>query len=143
MSGIPDNKLLTCTLNSEMLITEVIMDKLMEKLGKELVNSPFLSVMILNTKNEIVWHNKRFAQDFNLGDNLVGKKCFEVLGSATPHLNCPLAESLNNDKRMKGFLDFGEQNFFFITVPLDKEHAAKIHIFLPKEPDNVMVSAEN
>jgi hypothetical protein len=115
------------------------MDKLLEKLGKELLDSPFLSMMILNSTNEIVWHNQRFAKDFDQGDNLVGKKCFQVLGQETPHMDCPLAESLNNDKRMKGFLDFGEQNFFFITVPLDKEHAAKIHIFLPKEPDNMMV----
>ncbi|HPT71982.1 MAG TPA: hypothetical protein PLE74_06845 [Candidatus Cloacimonadota bacterium] len=115
------------------------MDKLIEKLGKEMVSSPFLSIMILNTKNEIVWHNKRFAKDFKHGPNLIGMKCFNVIGSDTPHVDCPLAESLNHDKRMKGFLDFGEQNFFFLTVPLDKEHAAKIHVFLPKEPDNMMV----
>jgi hypothetical protein len=116
------------------------MDKLLEKLGKELVKSPFLSIMILNRKNEIVWHNERFARDFNQGSNLVGQKCFHVIGSETIHLDCPLAESLNHDKRMKGFLDFGEQNFFFLTVPLDKDHAAKIHVYLPKEPDNVMVA---
>ena len=116
------------------------MENLLVKLGKELVKSPFLSVMILNKNNEIVWHNERFAKDFDQGPDLVGKRCFEVLGSETTHANCPLEESLNKGKRMKGFLDFGGQNFYFLTVPLDQNHAAKIHVFLPKEPDNKMVS---
>ncbi len=113
---------------------------LLGKLGMEIVNSPFLSIMILNRDNEIVWHNERFARDFDLGADLVGKKCYHVTGNESVHAFCPLDESINYGKRMKGFLDFGDTNFYFFTVPLDENHAAKIHVFLPKEPDNKMVS---
>jgi len=112
------------------------MKELLDKLGKELVNSPFLSVMILDNDNNIVWHNERFAKDFLQGDNLVGKKCYNVTGSHTVHDDCPLALSKNEQKRVKGYLDFSSRNFFYLTVPLDATHAAKVHIYLPKEPDN-------
>ncbi len=112
------------------------MDALLTKLGKEMVESPFLSVMILDDDNTIVWHNERFAKDFNQGDNLVGKKCYNVTGSDKMHLNCPLELSLRENKRVKGYIDFGNINFLYLTVPLDEKHAAKIHVFLPKEPDN-------
>ncbi len=112
------------------------MEELLSKLGKELVDNPFLSMMILDENYNIVWHNASFSRDFDLGDNLVGKKCFEVTGSPTIHANCPLQKSLKEHKRIKGFLDFGDVNFLYFTVPLDEKHAAKIHIFLPKEPNN-------
>ncbi len=112
------------------------MDELLSKLGRELVNSPFLSVMILDDDNNIVWHNQRFAQDFEQGDDLVGKKCYEVTGNPTVHPNCPLELSLKENKRVKGYLAFDEVNFFYLTVPLDDKHSAKIHVFLPKQPDN-------
>lgn len=112
------------------------MEKLFEKLGLELVNSPFLSIMILDDDNNIVWHNERFAKDFDQGDNLVGKKCYHVTGSEGIHSNCPLELSMKENKRVKGYLDFGDANFFYMTVPLDEKHAAKIHVFLPKQPDN-------
>jgi hypothetical protein len=111
-------------------------EKLFEKLGKELVQSPFLSIMILDDDNNIVWHNERFAKDFEQGDNLVGKKCYNVTGSEGIHSNCPLEKSMKENKRVKGYLDFGQMNFFYLTVPLDEKHAAKIHVFLPKEADN-------
>jgi c-di-AMP phosphodiesterase-like protein len=113
------------------------MQELLNKLGKELVNSPFLSMMILDEDNNIVWHNQRFAQDFEQGDSLVGKKCYQVLGSETTHPNCPLELSLKESKRVKGYIDFGDSNFLYLTVPLDEQHSAKIHIFLPKQPDNI------
>jgi transcriptional regulator with PAS, ATPase and Fis domain len=112
------------------------MEKLLAILGQELVNSPFLSVMILDNENNIVWHNPRFAQDFNQGENLVGKKCFNVTGSDAKHNNCPLDICITENKRVKGYLDFGSHNFFYLTVPLDEKHSAKVHVFLPKEPDN-------
>jgi hypothetical protein len=112
------------------------MEELLLKLGKELVNSPYLSVMIVDDDNNIVWHNERFAKDFLQGDNLVGKKCYHVTGSNSIHDDCPLALSVNEQKRVKGYLDFSSQNFFFLTVPLDAKHAAKVHVFLPKQPDN-------
>lgn len=112
------------------------MEKLLARLGQELVNSPFLSVMILDDDNKIVWHNPRFAQDFEQGDNLVGKKCYEVTGSAKIHSNCPLELSLKEGKRVKGYLDFGSHNFFYLTIPLDAKHAAKVHVFLPKTAAN-------
>jgi len=112
------------------------MDELLVKLGKELVNSPYLCIMILDDENNIVWHNPRFAKDFDMGDNLVGKKCYNVTGSENIHPNCPLEISMKENKRVKGFQSFGDINFFYLTVPLDEKHAAKIHVFLPKEPDN-------
>jgi len=112
------------------------MEELLNKLGKELVFSPYLSAMILDRDNNIVWHNQRFADDFKLGDNLVGMNCYHVTGSQDKHDNCPLDTSLTTGKRVKGYLDYGTNNFFYLTVPLDDNHAAKIHVFLPKQPDN-------
>ena len=112
------------------------MEQLLAKLGAELVNSPFLSMMILDDEYNIVWHNQRFARDFELGDDLVGMKCYNVTGSDGIHSNCPLELCRTENKRVKGFLDFGDCNFFYITVPLDEKHSAKIHLFLPKQPDN-------
>ncbi len=115
------------------------MDELLTKLGKELVNSPFLSVMILDAENRIVWHNEKFAKDIGKGDNLAGMKCYEALGSPSAHDNCPLELSLKEGKRVRGYLDFGNHNFFYLTIPLDAAHAAKVHVFLPKQADNKSV----
>lgn len=30
-------------------------------------------------------------------------------------------------------LDQGDVNFLYMTIPLDEEHAAKVHVFLPKQ----------
>jgi hypothetical protein len=111
-----------------------MLDQLRTQLGQELVDSPFLSVMILATDYHIVWHNDRFAQDFGAQPgSLVGRTCHSVLQSETPHDGCPLLVSLLEGKRCQGWLDFGDRLFFYLTVPLDAQHAAKVHVFLPRE----------
>jgi hypothetical protein len=115
------------------------MDELLSKLGKQLIDSPFLAIMVQDEDNNIVWHNKLFAQEFDLGDNLVGRKCYEVSGSPTKHNGCPSEQALKTGKHVCGWLDWGEKNFFFVAVPLDEKHAAELHVRLPKEPDNKMV----
>lgn len=117
-------------------------DELLAKLGGELADSPFLSVMIVNRKYEVVWTNRRFAEEFNEGAPIENKLCFQAAGFGRVHEDCPLQKSIRTGKCVKGFLDFGDRNFLFLTIPLDGEHAAKVHIFLPKEPDNAIVEAD-
>lgn len=109
-------------------------EAMLSKLGRALVDSPYLSVMIVNKKYQIVWHNQRFADELNDGQALIGTPCFQSVGSKEIHAGCPLHKSIMSGDSSKGFLDFGEQNFLYLTIPLDEEHAAKVHIFLPKQP---------
>lgn len=117
----------------------VNIEEMLSTLGRELIGSPYLSVMIVNRKYQIVWHNQRFADEFNGGNRVERGTCFHTIGSDKVHADCPLQKSLRNKTAIKGFLDFGDRNFLFLTIPLDEEHAAKVHIFLPKQPDNGMV----
>lgn len=106
---------------------------LQEKLGQELVNSPFLAVMIVNRKYQVVWHNQKFADDFNQGQPIADKSpCFQAGGFGQVHADCPLQESIRTGKSNMACIDAGESNFFYMCIPLDEEHAAKVHIFLPK-----------
>jgi len=116
------------------------LEKLLGKLGSELVNSPFLSVMIVNRKYQMVWHNQRFADEFNNGKKIENLTCFQAIGSDKVHEDCPLQNSLRQNVNSKGFLDFGSNNFLFLTIPLNEEYAAKVHIFLPKGPDGIIES---
>ena len=118
----------------------MIQDDLLLKLGKELVESPFLSVMIVNKRYEVVWHNQRFADELCGGKPMQGSPCFQAAGAEKVHADCPLQRSIRTGERIKGFLDFGEKNFLFLSIPLDEEHAAKVHIMLPKEADGEQVS---
>jgi hypothetical protein len=130
-------------INTKEMQMETNIEAMLAKLGGELVNSPFLSVMIVNRKYQIVWCNQRFAEEFGhagvLDSNMT---CFNAIGSEKVHEGCPLQRSLLAGKCIKGFLDFGDRNFLFLTIPLDEEHAAKVHIFLPKEADNAMEESQ-
>lgn len=106
---------------------------LLNKLGQELINSPYLSVMILNRRYQLVWHNQRFADEFNHGQPIVDSTCWQAVGSAQVHANCPLHRTIANGRGEMEYLDVGDQNFLYLTIPLDEEHAAKVHIFLPKQ----------
>ena len=108
-------------------------DEMLSKLGSELVNSPFLSVMVVNKKYQIVWHNQRFAEEFAQEQQILGQTCFQAIGSPQVHEDCPLQDSIKTQTSHKEFLDFGQQYFLYMTIPLDEEHAAKVHIFLPKD----------
>lgn len=44
--------------------------------------------------------------------------------------------SIQENKRIKGFLDLDNCNFFFLTIPLSDDFAANFHVFLPKIADN-------
>lgn len=113
-------------------------EKMLDKLGRELIDSPFLSIMIVNKKYQVVWHNRRFADEFSNGVEIRGMTCFQAIGSEKVHEDCPLQRSLLEGVDIKGFLDFGDKNFLFFTIPIDEEHAAKVHIFLPKSPDGIV-----
>lgn len=109
------------------------MEILLEKLGHELVNSPYLSVMILDKKYQIVWHNQRFADEMNQGNPVVVTPCFQAVGSDKVHANCPTQQSIETGESSMACLDQGDVNFLYMTIPLDDEHAAKVHIVLPKQ----------
>ncbi len=106
---------------------------MLEKLGQELVNSPYLSVMILNRKYQVVWHNQRFADEMNGGQEIKDSTCFRAVGSDKVHEGCPLHRTIETGQSSMDCLDYGDSNFFYMTIPLDEEHAAKVHIFLPKK----------
>lgn len=114
----------------------VDMEVMLGKLGRELVNSPYLAVMISNRKYQIVWHNQKFADEFNQGSTISGVTCFQAVGSEKVHDGCPLQQTIRTGKGIMEFLDAGESNFLYMTIPLDEEHAAKVHMFLPKEAAN-------
>lgn len=111
---------------------------LLKHLGTQIVNSPYLSVMIVNRKYQIVWHNQRFADEFNGGKPIENKFCYQSSGSAAAHDGCPAQKSIQTGKTISGYMDFGDRNFFFITVPLDGELAAEVHVSLTKEADNAV-----
>jgi hypothetical protein len=75
----------------------VSLEALQEKLGKELVNSPFLSVMIVNRQFEVVWHNQRFADEFNQGGESTGVPCFQAAGFGEVHANCRCRGALRRE----------------------------------------------
>ena len=105
------------------------------------LNSPHVAVMIVDKGLNIIWHNKSFAREFKQGDNLVGKKCYQVTGVATQHQGCPTQSSLHHGKYTKCFFDFGDKNFFCLTIPLGNSCAAKIHTYLPKVAKNSVEEA--
>jgi hypothetical protein len=107
-------------------------DSLVFKLKDAILDSPHLAAMILDRKLDIVWHNPQFGREFQDQQPIVGKKCFRVTGSDTPHRNCPLRASFDCGKHTKGFFDFGDRNFVFVTIPLGDGYAAKIHTYLDK-----------
>ncbi len=111
------------------------LESLQERLGWELVNSQFLSVMIVNRKHQVVWHNQKFADEFNQGQPVDSTTpCFQAAGFGQIHADCPLQESIRTGKSSMACVDAGDSNFLYISIPLDEEHAAKVHIFLPKNP---------
>lgn len=109
------------------------LDNALLTLGNALVHSPFLSVIIVNQKYRIVWCNQRFAEEFTGGQPVRDGLCFETIGAEKVHANCPLQTSRIEKARTKGILDFGDRDFLFLTIPLDEDHAAKVHLYIPKE----------
>jgi hypothetical protein len=105
---------------------------LVSHLGKSILDSPHLAVMILDKSMTIVWHNRSFKKEFKQAGTIVGKKCFEVTAAGKPHTGCPLKRSKVTKKQIKGCLDFGHKLFFFISIPLGDGYAAKVHTYLPK-----------
>ena len=111
---------------------------LVARLKDSLLDSPHLAVMILARNMDIVWHNRRFGEEFAGQEPIVGKKCFRVTGSDKPHQGCPLRASSERGKHTKGCFDFGDRNFFFVTIPLGDGYAAKVHTYLPKQADGTV-----
>jgi hypothetical protein len=110
----------------------VDLEELKKRLGEELVNSPFLSVMIVNRKYQVVWHNQRFAEEFNQGGESTGVPCFQAAGFDKVHANCPLQKSIKEGKPNMAAIESDDSTFFYMCIPLDEEHAAKVHFFLPR-----------
>lgn len=112
---------------------KVNVEVLQEKLGKGLVNSPFLSVMIVNRKYQVVWHNQRFAEEFNHGADRTGVPCFQAAGFDKIHADCPLQKSIKESEPNMGNIESEDSTFFYMCIPLDAEHAAKVYVFLPRK----------
>jgi len=110
--------------------------KLLGELEASLVNSPHLAVMILDKDMKIVWHNKRFGEEFKESGEIVGKRCFDITAAGKPHAGCPLKVSQKEGRNTKGYFDMGDKLFFFLTIPLKDGHAAKVHTYLDKSKPN-------
>ncbi len=105
---------------------------ILDSLGKALLESPFLAVMIVDQDLNIIWHNEAYARDLGV-ENCVGQKCYEVTSSDKAHAGCPTQITLKKGNYTRAFYDFGETNGLFFTIPLPDGLAAKVHTFLPKE----------
>jgi c-di-AMP phosphodiesterase-like protein len=113
----------------------------LDQFRDSLLNSPHVAIMVVDKGLNIVWHNQAFAHEFQKGDDLVSKKCHKVLGSEAQHKGCPTQASLYHGKYTKSFFDFGDKNFFALTIPLGNGLAAKIHTYLPKTAENTVEEA--
>ncbi|MDQ7797521.1 MAG: hypothetical protein RDU76_01085 [Candidatus Edwardsbacteria bacterium] len=109
---------------------------LISELEKSIVNSPHLAVMILDKDMKIVWHNKRFGEEFKESGEILGKRCFDITTAGKPHAGCPLKVSQKEGRNTKGYFDMGDKLFFFLTIPLKDGHAAKVHTYLDKSKPN-------
>jgi hypothetical protein len=107
---------------------------LLGRLKQAVLDSPDLAVMILDRTFTIVWHNKQFGEEFKEFPKIDGMKCFDVTKNGKPHQGCPLAKTLQDGKYHRGLVDFGEQYFHFMTIPLGDGFVAKVHTYLPKQP---------
>jgi hypothetical protein len=114
--------------------------EILERFKEAFLNSPHVAVMIVDKGLNVIWHNPTYAQEFKQ-DTFVGKKCYEVLGAPAQHKSCPTQASLHRGKYTKGFFDFGDKNFFVLTIPLGNGLAAKIHTYLPKTAENTVEEA--
>ena len=109
------------------------LEKLLSSLGGTLLESPVLSVMIVDQEMNIVWHNESYARDMGAGPDITGRKCYEVTSDVKVHRGCPTQLSLREGKFTRGLYDLGQRNAMVITIPLPGGLAAKVHAFLPKD----------
>jgi hypothetical protein len=105
---------------------------LLGTLKQAILDSPDLAVMILDRTFTIVWHNRQFGEEFKEFAAIDGMKCYDVTKNGKPHKGCPLAKTLQDGKYHRGLVDFGEQYFHFMTIPLGGGYVAKVHTYLPK-----------
>ena len=76
------------------------------------------------------------AKNFDRGHNLISMRCYEVTGSKKQHQLCPAQNSLRKGKYTEGYYDFGDENFFVLTLPLANKYVVKPHAFFPKQFDS-------
>jgi hypothetical protein len=100
------------------------------------LKSPHVAVMIVDQGLNVLWCNEAYNREFGGAADLVGRKCYQVLGAPARHDGCPTQASLYKNKYTKCLFDFGDKNFFCLTLPLGNGKAAKIHTYLPKTADN-------
>jgi len=107
---------------------------LLEKLGQAVLDSPVLSIMVVDREMHIVWHNRSYARDMGAaGSDLRGRKCYEVASDVKVHKGCPTQSTLREGSHTRGLYDFGEKNAVILTIPLGGGLAAKVHTFVPKD----------
>jgi len=112
-----------------------------ELVGKAINASSLFKIMVVDSEMNIVWHNVAHGEMF-AGDKLVGKKCYETLGSDEIHKGCPTCISISTCKEVKGLYDFGTQNSMILSLPLSDEYFAKIMIDVPKEADGKTIVSQ-
>jgi len=100
------------------------------------LKSPHIAVMIVDQGLNVLWCNETYTREFGGAADLIGKKCYQVLGAPERHDGCPTQASLFKNKYTKCLFDFGDKNFFCLTLPLTLGRTAKIHTYLPKNADN-------
>lgn len=110
-------------------------------LGETLIASNTLKIMVVDTEMNIVWHNQAHGALFT-GTDLVGKKCYETLGSEDIHQGCPTCIALSTGKPVQGLYDFGTTNCLIISMPLNDEYVAKIMLDVPKEANGNTIICE-
>ena len=103
-------------------------------LGEAILGSQVFKIMVVDADMNIVWCNRAHESMFS-GAELIGRKCYETLGSDKIHQGCPTCISMKTGKTAKGLYDFGQQNALIVTLPLPGGYAAKVMLDTPKDAD--------
>ena len=108
--------------------------KIKELLGEAILSSPVFKVMVVDADMNIVWVNEAHGALF-AGQELIGRKCYETLGSDKIHPGCPTCVSIKTGKTAQGLYNFGSQNALIITLPLPGGLVAKVMFDTPQVAD--------
>jgi hypothetical protein len=103
-------------------------------LGDAIIGSKIFKIMVVDADMNVVWVNEAHASMFN-GEELIGRKCYETLGSEKIHAGCPTCISLKTGKTATGLYNFGPQNALIITLPLPGGFVAKVMLDAPQDAD--------
>jgi len=90
--------------------------------------------MVVDREMNLVWCNQAHGAMFP-GAELIGRKCYETLGSQEMHKGCPTSVALKTGKQVQALYDFGGENSLIVTMPLAEGYVAKIMMDVPKTAD--------